>query len=61
MDLGQARAIREAIISQTGYGVGNRDAGQARATIEATLSQTGYGVGNRDAGQARTIPVSIIS
>ena len=44
--------IIEATLSQTGYGVGNRDAGQARAE-EATLSQTGYGVRNRDAGQAR--------
>ena len=30
MDFGQARAFIEAIFSQTGDGVGNRDAGQSR-------------------------------
>ena len=34
MDFGQARAFTEAIISQTGDGVGNRDARQARAITE---------------------------
>lgn len=33
MDFGQARAFIEAPISQTGDGVGNRDARQARASI----------------------------
>ena len=47
MDFGQARAFIEAIFSQTGDGVGNRDARQASAFIEALISQTGDGVGNR--------------
>ena len=51
MDFGQAFAKIEAPISQTGDGVGNRDARQATATIEAHISQTGDGVGNRDARQ----------
>ena len=55
MDFGQARAFIEAIFSQTGDGVGNRDAGQSRATREATISQTGDGVGNRGARQARAV------
>ena len=55
MDFGQAQATIEAISSQTGDGVGNRDARQARAFIEATISQTGDGVGNRDARQARAV------
>ena len=48
MDFCQARAIGEATFSQTGDGVGNRDARQARAQREALISQTGDGVGNRD-------------
>ena len=52
MDFGQARAFIEAIFSQTGDGVGNRDAGQSRATREATISQTGDGVGNRGVSTA---------
>ena len=55
MDFGQAQATIEAISSQTGDRVGNRDARQARAFIEATISQTGDGVGNRDARQARAV------
>ena len=42
----------EATISQTGDGVGNRDARQAPATREATNSQTGDGVGNRGVSTA---------
>ena len=57
MDFGQARAIGEATFSQTGDGVGNRDARQARAQREALISQTGDGVGNRDARQARAVTV----
>ena len=57
MDFGQAQATIEAISSQPGDGVGNRDARQARAFIEATISQTGDGVGNRDARQARAVTV----
>ena len=45
--------VTEAKSSQTGDGVGNRDARQARATTEARFPQTGDGVGNRDARQAR--------
>ena len=52
MDFGQARAFIEAIFSQTGDGVGNRDAGQSRATREATISQTGDGAGNRGVSTA---------
>ena len=55
MDFGQARAFIEAPFSQTGDGVGNRDARQARATQEAISSQTGDGAGNRDARQARAV------
>ena len=55
MDAGQSRATREAIISQTGDRVGNRDARQAPATQEAPFSQTGDGVGNRDARQGRAV------
>ena len=51
----------EALISQTGDGVGKRDARQVRATFEARASQTGDGVGNGDVGQARAAEVSIIS
>ena len=36
--------VTEAIFSQTGDGVGNRDARQAWATREAIFSQTGDGV-----------------
>ena len=57
MDFGQSRALIEAPMSQTGDGVGNRDAGQARATIEARISQTCDGVGNRDTRQSRAIIV----
>ena len=52
MDFGQARAAIEAISSQTGDRVGNRDARQARAFIEAPFSQTGDGVGNRGVSTA---------
>ena len=52
MDFGQAQATIEAISSQTGDGVGNRDARQARATTEAIMSQTGDGVGNRGVSTA---------
>ena len=61
MDFGQARAAIEAMSSQTGDGVGNRDARQARATKEALISQTGDGVGNRDARQARAVTEAIFS
>ena len=61
MDFGQARATIEARCSQTGDGVGNRDARQARAPTEARCFQTGDGVGNGDVGQARAAEVSIIS
>ena len=59
MDFGQAQATIEAISSQTGDRVGNRDARQARAFIEAPFSQTGDGVGNRDARQARAVIVFV--
>ena len=59
MDFGQAQATIEAIFSQTGDGVGNRDARQARAVTEAVISQTGDGVGNRNARQARAVRVFV--
>ena len=61
MDFGQARAFIEAISSQTGDRVGNRDALQARAFIEAPFSQTGDRVGNLDARQARATTEALIS
>ena len=61
MDFGQAQATIEAISSQTGDRVGNRDARQARAFIEAPFSQTGDGIGNRDARQARATQEAISS
>ena len=51
----------EAMFSQTGDGVGNRDARQATAPREAPFSQTGDGVGNRDARQAPAIIEAICS
>ena len=40
------------MFSQTGDGVGNRDARQARAITEAIISQTRDGVGNRGVSTA---------